>query len=546
MERHAINIISAIFLIVFITAACTGMNSATESERDAEERINNSGRSKAVFTKIESGEIMGFTHGGVNTFYGIPYGKAHRFEMAKPVDPWQGVRPCLMHGEIAPQNKVVMNRFDTHNYSTEGVENEKSCLVLNVHSPDMAPEMLKPVVFWIHGGGYSTGSSVEYTFYDGGNLAKYGDIVFVSANHRLNVLGYLDMSAYGDSFKHSANAGMSDLVLALAWVSDNIEKFGGDPDNVTIQGQSGGGGKVQTLMGMPAAKGLFHKAVIQSGGSRGEGKTTEMAQAETEKLAESLGLTGDDIARKLQTMPYGKLYDAYSQLKINPNPVVDGDYYPAGSFEMSKDIPLMCGTVLGEFSTNYGALILGNFESEEAWYQNNLSALSEEQVIANYKEKYGDKAEEVMAAFIEAYPAHKPAEGLYANNRRYGFFASGEKLAVTMNSIGGTAYLYVQAYNYPMFGGVVPVHTASGIPFWFHNIDKIPVWVEGDEKAAWQVSDEMAMALARFAHTGNPGQPGLKWEKFTPENGAIMVFDRQSALKYKHDEAFMELTAPQR
>jgi para-nitrobenzyl esterase len=114
-----------------------------------------------------------------------------------------------------------------------------------------------------------------------------------------------------------------------------------------------------------------------------------------------------------------------------------------------------------------------------------------------------------------------------------------------MNSLGGSAYLYVQAYNYPMFGGVVPVHSASGIPFWFHNIDKIPVWVEGDERAAWQVSDDMAMALARFAYTGNPSQPGLEWEKFTPDNGAVMVFDRQSALKYKHDEAFIELTAHQ-
>lgn len=544
MKRHAIKRMSVILFLVFITA-CIDMNSATESEQDAGERMNSPSRSEAVFTEIQSGGIMGFTYGGVNTFYGIPYGKADRFEMPQPADPWQGVRPCLMHGEIAPQNKVVMNRFDTHNYSTEGVENENSCLVLNVQSPDMAPETLKPVVFWIHGGGYSSGSSAEYTFYDGGNLAKYGDVVFVSVNHRLNVLGYLDMSAYGDSFKYSANAGMADLVLALEWVRDNIEKFGGDPHNVTLEGQSGGGGKVQTLMGMPAAKGLFHKAVIQSGGTRGVAKTTETAQAETEKLVKALGLTGDDIARQLQTMPYGRLYDAYSQLKINPSPVVDGDYYPDSSIEMSKDIPLMCGTMLGEFSTNYGALILGNFESKEAWYQNNLSALSEEQVIAGYKDKYGDKADEVMAAFTEAYPGHKPAEGLYTINRRDSFFVSGEALAVTMNSLGGTAYLYVQAYNYPMFGGVVPVHTASGVPFWFHNIDKIPVWVEGDEPAAWQVSDDMAMALARFAYTGNPSQPGLEWENFTPDNGAVMVFDRQSGLKYKHDEAFLELTASQ-
>ena len=236
-----------------------------------------------VVAETTGGKVMGFNYAGVNYFYGIPYASAERFEMPQAVT-WEGVRACLMHGEVAPQNKVVMNRFDAMNYSAEMVENENSCLVLNIMTPNLDPEVKNPLSFdpWR---GFDTGASNEYVFYNGANLARSGDVVFVSVNHRLNVLGYLDLSAYGEEYRYSGNLGMLDLIFALQWVQDNIEQFGGDPNNVTIVGQSGGGSKVTTLMGMPVARGLFHKAVIQSGGSKVT-RTTEQAQAETENAGD--------------------------------------------------------------------------------------------------------------------------------------------------------------------------------------------------------------------------------------------------------------------
>jgi len=501
--------------------------------------IANSAPTTPVVVETKSGKVMGYNFNGVNHFYGIPYATAERFEMPQPVEPWEGIRPCLMHGEVAPQGKTKMNVFDAMNYSDEMVENENSCLVLNVMTPDLSPDAKKPVIFWIHGGGFDSGASNEYVFYDGSNLARFGNIVFVSINHRLNVLGFLDLSAYGDQYKYSGNLGMADIVAALEWVRDNIEQFGGDPNNVTIEGQSGGGSKVTTLMGMPAAKGLFHKAVVQSGGTVKVTRTTEQARAETEKLIKILGIT-ENVVETLKALPYDELYEAYKKAGIRSGPVVDGDYYPDGTFAMSSDIPLMVGTVLSEFTTNLGGFLLGYPSSEEALRQASILGLTDDEIEQKYKEKFGDKAEAVMEAFKKAYPDHNLAEGLYINNRKYGFVSS-ERLAVAMENYGGTVYQYVQAYGYPFFGGISPVHTASCVPFFLHNLDMIPAWIAGDEETAYRVSDQMAGALVQFAYTGNPSQDDLEWENFTSENGAVMVFDRVSGVRYHHDDELMEL-----
>ena len=210
------------------------------------------------FAETTGGKVMGYQYDGVDTYFGIQYGTAKRFEMPQPYV-WNGLRYCMVYGESAPQSvpTSTKNSFDAMNYSHVKSENEQLCLQLNVWSERTKKNTSRPVIVWLHGGGFSSGSSGEYTFYEGGNLAKDGDVVFVSVNHRLNSLGYLDLSAYDDKYKYSGNAGMADIVLALQWVQDNIGNFGGDPDNVTIIGQSGGGSKVTTLMGMPAASGLF-------------------------------------------------------------------------------------------------------------------------------------------------------------------------------------------------------------------------------------------------------------------------------------------------
>ena len=213
------------------------------------------------FADTTGGRIRGYRYNGVYTFMGIPYAQADRFEEPQDTS-WEGTLDCATPGPISPQYTAYQNGGNITDFSeyagTDQFEDE-NCQNLNVWTMSLDTEAKKPVIVWFHGGGYSSGSSIEGATYDGHNLAEYGDIVFVSVNARLNCLGYLDLSAYGEEYKNSGNLGMMDNVKALEWVNKNIANFGGDPENVTILGQSGGGGKVMTLMGIPSAQGLFQR-----------------------------------------------------------------------------------------------------------------------------------------------------------------------------------------------------------------------------------------------------------------------------------------------
>lgn len=245
---------------------------------------------KAV-TNTESGQVRGYTHNGIFTYKGIPYAQAERFMAPQKVKPWQGVRSSFVYGPVAPLQDPTISVQDEGEFIFHhdwGYTNE-NCLVLNVWTPAITPAKKRPVLFWIHGGGFTAGSSQELPSYDGENLSKKGDVVIVSINHRLNILGFLDLSAYGEKYKTSANNSIADIVAALQWVKNNIENFGGDPNNITIFGQSGGGAKVNTLMAMPSAKGLFHKAINESGAFR----TAMLEKTETQKItAEVLNVLG--------------------------------------------------------------------------------------------------------------------------------------------------------------------------------------------------------------------------------------------------------------
>ena len=217
--------------------------------------------------QVEAGKLRGLKDGRVFTFLGIPYAQAERFEMPKPVPAWEGIKGAQVWGPVCPIPQATSVGSDDvvfpHRF---WVENE-NCQVLNVWTQSLSTNAKKPVMVWMHGGGFTNGSSMESYAYDGKTLSEFGDVVAVSVNHRLNIIGTLDLSAYGPEYANSRYTGMADLVAALEWVRDNIESFGGDPGNVTIFGQSGGGGKVTRLMHMPAARGLFHKAISESGGS---------------------------------------------------------------------------------------------------------------------------------------------------------------------------------------------------------------------------------------------------------------------------------------
>src|ERR1700682_5195523 len=289
--------------------------------------------SKAV-AETASGKVRGYTHNGIVTFKGIPYGApagvAARFlPPARPAS-WSGVRSALHYGPVSPQGLRAGWAHDEESFMFEWDDGQpgEDCLRVNVWTPAL-DNRKRPVMVWLHGGGFSAGSGQELKAYDGEALARRGDVVMVSLNHRLNVLGYLNLAEYGTKYESSANAGMLDLVLALEWVRDNISNFGGDPGNVMIFGQSGGGSKVSTLRAMPAAKGLFHKAAIQSGSALRQ-NTAEMSAKLAAAVLAELGISGAQVDR-LQSVPIERLIEAQSvalRKAMPPSAIPGGGWRP--------------------------------------------------------------------------------------------------------------------------------------------------------------------------------------------------------------------------
>ena len=332
---------------------------------------------KASTVNTVSGPVAGYIDDGVYTYKGIPYAKAERFMVPEDPEPWKEVRPCRSYGPVSPHPERMGWKDDNQAFTMhwdDGYPGE-DCQRINVWTSSIKGGSKLPVMVWLHGGGFSEGSSQEQAGYDGANLARDHGVVVVSLNHRLNVLGFLDLSAYGAKYAHSGNVGMMDIVKALEWVKKNIANFGGDPSNVTIFGQSGGGGKVTTLMAMPSAKGLFHKAIVQSGSifSLMDPKYSRRIGAAT---VAKLGITPSRID-EMAAVPYEKLLAAYTEamqevtaeartdgalpanfldmILFGRVPVVDGDVIPfqpssADALAISKDVPTIIGTVFNEFT----------------------------------------------------------------------------------------------------------------------------------------------------------------------------------------------------
>ncbi len=366
-------------LTCLLFAALAGLATCGQAPRCAKvENLSSLETSAKMSTvTIQSGPIAGYVDGGVYIYKGVPYGKAERFMPPTDPEPWKEVRPSRSYGPVSPHparrgwyddNQAFVMHWD------DGYPDE-DCLRLNVWTSRIKADAKMPVMVWLHGGGFSEGSSQEQIGYDGTNLARDHGVVVVSLNHRLNALGFLDLSGYGAKYAHSGNAGMLDIVKALEWVRDNISVFGGDPSNVTIFGQSGGGGKVSTLMAMPAAKGLFHKAIVQSGSI-----TNLMSPKYSRRLgAATVAHLGISPARidEIASVPYEKLLSAYQKamqevteearqdgtlpsnfldmLLFGRVPVVDGEDIPAQpssqkALALSKDVPVIIGTVYHEFT----------------------------------------------------------------------------------------------------------------------------------------------------------------------------------------------------
>ncbi len=497
---------------------------------------------------VEGGKLQGYIRNGIYTYHGVPYAEAEIFMPPTKLPAWEGVKLALNYGPMSPQDTSPEgDMFPVHYYwplwEGRNYAQSNNCQNLNIWTPAL-DDAKRPVMVWLHGGGFMAGNAAAEDVYDGESLSRKGDVVVVSVNHRLNVLGFLDLSAYGEEFKYSGNLGMMDIVAALEWVRDNISKFGGDPENVTLFGQSGGGAKILTLMGTPKAAGLFHKAIEQSGAVELMGITLPDQKASrrvAELTLQNLGIAPENAA-KIKTVPYRELLSAgnkaMSQAKNEGfalsswSPVKDGDFIPddivAGGFpEQAKDIPMIIGSCLNEWIsvplvTN---MAVNQSDNKNFWDD----AKAGEMLSAKYGDKYGAVAE----AFLKAYPYKKKADALYVDT----WLRSGA--ITTMNAKaeqnGAPVYAYVFTWETPIMGGYAAAYHGSEIPFVFNNIALSEKATGGGEKAQ-ALADKMSQAWIDFARTGNPG-----WEAYTVDKGATMLFDDEAIITYGHDKELMNI-----
>ncbi len=488
--------------------------------------------------KTTNGAVQGLVKDGVQVLKGIRYGAPPvgplRFMPPAKPKPWKGAADATEFGAPAMQMAPPISASPATDFGRQlatiyptpaeiKIQNE-DCLFLNVWTPDLGGGARRPVMLWIHGGGYAYGSGA-WPIYDGANLARKGDVVVVTVNHRLNVFGYLYLGELGnDAYAKSGNAGMLDLVAALEWVRDNIEAFGGDPGNVTIMGESGGGAKVSTLLAMPAAKGLFHRAVIQSGpGLRGVPK--DAATRTAKGVLDELHLGGADT-KALQSFPAEDILEAAFAAAAKAGggpmgammrlaPVVDGVVLPSDPFtpaapEISANVPILIGSNKDEMTL---------FTAAEPWF----GTLTDAQLMERAKMIAGSKAEPLIAAFRKLHPDYSPTyllnQVLTANTMFAGSITLAERKAAQK---AAPAYMYYLVWETPVVNGLFKSPHTLDIPFMFDNVDKARVLVgPGPEPDA--LARQMSGAWLAFARTGNPN-----WPPYTAERRATMLFDVNS------------------
>ncbi|MEX0785828.1 MAG: carboxylesterase/lipase family protein [Dehalococcoidia bacterium] len=482
------------------------------------------------------GKLQGTTDQGVLVFRGVQYGAStagsRRFLPPLPAEPWAGVRDATEFGPICPQQGAVADQALT-DVNTIGplpkVSIGEDCLVLNVWTPAVADGGKRPVMVWLHGRGYAAGAGSE-TWYNGADLVKRGDVVVITINHRLNVFGYLHLADIGgEAFAGSGVAGMLDVVLALEYVRDNAEQFGGDPGNVTVFGESGGGSKVSTLLALPSAEGLFHRAIIQSGpGIRGvEAKAaTEFA----EQVIEHFGIGAKEL-HKLQEMPHEELTAGISKMGGNGMgmggamrvaPVVDGSYYPRHPFHpdaapTAKHVPVMIGSNKDE-----AALFLAADPRRRR--------LEDGELPDRLRPLLGDRMEEILAVYRRTRPTDTPWElllGIASERTRLASIMLAERKAAAG---GAPAYMYLFTWEGNFKGNLLKSAHAMEIPFVFGHPDISPM--TGDTPERHELADLMSDAWISFARNGDPSHAGLPdWPAYDAAQRATMLFNVPSRVE---------------
>ena len=518
--------------MIGLLTGCGGGNESgagadsTDAEQESAQEAEISGETAdpAIVTTT-AGQVRGTENDGVYQFLGISYAEAkERFVPAEAVTPWEGVRDADNWGNISPQASFFGGGSD-------GQDN--NCQNLNLWTSGTGGAEKRPVLVWFHGGGMTSGSA-NGDGTSGANLAKAENVVVVTVNHRLGVLGYLDLSAYGEQYAQSGNVGVLDMVASLQWIHDNIAAFGGDPDNVTVFGQSGGGAKVLALMTTPYATGLLHKGINESGATDTLGPvfaTKEMNARVAELTLEALHITAENLS-DLESVDFAALNEAGTQAlaqvaeefqiespfggsySFEWMPEVDGDVIPSnpvlddGFAENAFDIPFLIGSNLNEWQ----------------FAMNVDTAMDEDAVLTQLRERYGDNAEAVLAAFQEAYPGVAIVNALYVDA-----MLRPPILKITAHKAdqgGAPVYSYIMTYGAPgaVHGAEIPLVFRTSTP-------------ENEE-----MSHIMSAIWAQFARTGNPTIDGLpQWEPYTRADGAAMILDTESHLAYHHDAALLAL-----
>ena len=463
-----------------------------------------------------SGNVSGIMQEGSMAYLGIPYAKVERCMPPLPVDKWEGVRACDHWGPQAMQQTWGRQL-------SEDEMSEKNSCVLNVWTTDLKAK--KPVMLWLHGGGFDSGTSA----WNPGMKLAQKDVVVVSVNHRLNILGFLDLSAVSPKYKESGNVGMLDVVQALEWVRDNITRFGGDPSNVTIFGESGGGGKVGTLMCMPKARGLFHKAIIMSGTILNV-NNRDMTQQLGKAVLKELGISEKDVD-KIKDIPYQQLYDAGQRAMAASigtrkpgtpmmwgfGPTPDGEILLQQPFQptfakLSDQVPLLIGTTFNEL--------------QRLQYDQPLTM---DQAREQLQKTFGDETDAYVKAFAKAYPDYTPQDLVSID------WLFRPKTLITADAMagGGNMYMYMFTWRSPVNKGSVHGHE---LKFCFNTLHHSPNELPQPTADDLKLADTMSSVWAQFAHNGNPNIDGLPaWKPYTAQNGEMMVFNYQCGIRNNPD-----------